>query len=1006
MKKIKDYLDKDIAIKCNTQEEWDNIVKLICQYKGSCNTTSKFNKINKNHLYLRNINIGGNNIGTGTKLTYVSSTIYPASDFLSNTHPFEVGKWYKSSRWVNIKAAKFLKIKDNGKFSYSERININGYEKVEGSTDTDRGAWDTFSEVPIEQIQSHLPKNKIMEENIDMLPYPNDNYFKAIVIKDIHRENISTKGNIPDFIPKGYKTWFTEVGGESWKDRILNKKSVVCPENNRWSTNIPSEYFEIVEETKSKFEVGKWYKYNNYIGKFAGEKDGLFTVSEYIHNNKFNDVKDYHNKWGKIDDYQKILLEDLSEIQEWLPDGHVDKIKTEIIPEYVECIKRTNIDNYNHLGKIYKVEYYNPYTGEIKILGKQISSIFFGEKSLIHRNNTDYKPSTKEAYEAQNKPKQLNVKDLIEGEIYFCKNSNFGNGNSGYIFLKIGSGSIKHIAIGNKDYSQTGWNFWTDVSSFDLRQATSEEKKWLNICIKQDKFIPKEDLHLYDDSGLLIPPQKCEECNDTGRVMKAKLYPSGHTEVWEDCEKCQEKESMFKKDDYIKHVDEILKVNVMKNIDFEIGDIVDYDGKKATILGFSKSLEHCVIEFEDISSGQKGNSGNNLEYWYDKNGNNIPYIYKDLGRYYVSITNLVKVKLRDNDEKRLLEEARKRYPIGTKFKCAEGGTECIVTEEQYEGFRYGYIAKDSIEAQGMYYVYYKGKWAEIIKVKSNMKEIQEECMRMFPIGCKYISAGSSNYPRILEKDTFTYTIKNNHVYTHEGGGVLFKGDTQQYAELISLPEEEEKGWIPQVGDWVVLISGDGKPNWSNDMKTYVGKCVQLLKKQGEKMYLIQEDNKNWSWEYSERTKHFRKALPHEISSNKINEYGLYVGYKLDANIITKWAKNINNYLYDGGWKKISGTFFGNRIIEKIDFKDGKPAFLVSGTMNIWLKAEGFREFDAHESLQEKEGFEGKKDFVDLSNKGIEVQIYKPGDKKTITTNINTITSIQEQLIKPKQTILF
>ena len=631
MKKIKDYINKDkVAIYCSSKEEWDKIIDLFNQDGISINVSKTYWENQVNGGKSDTISIDGK--GWSPKKHYESNnyTIYPASDFLSNTHPFEVGKWYKSSRWVNIKAAKFLKIKDNGKFSYSERINTNGYEKVEGSTDTDGGVWDTFSEVPIEQIQLYLlPKNEVMEE-ISMLPYPNDNYFKAIVIKDIHRENISTKGNIPDFIPKGYKTWFTEIGGESWKDRILNKKCVVCPESNRWSTNIPSEYFEIVEESKSKFEVGKWYKYNNYIGKFAGEKDGLFTVSEYIHNNKFNDVKDYHNKWGKIDDYQKILLEDLSEIQEWLPDGHVDKIKTEVIPEYVECIKGTNTDNYNHLGKIYKVEYYNPYTGEIKILGKQISSIFFGEKSLVDINRTDYKPSTKEAYEAQNKPKQ---------------------------------------------------------------------------------------------------------------------------------------------------------------------------------------------------------------------------------------------------------------PIN---------------------------------------------------------------------------------------------------------------------------EEEEKGWIPQVGDWVVLISGEGKPNWSNSMETYVGRCVQLLKKQGdEKMYLIQEDNKKWSWEYSERTKHFRKALPHEISSNKIdNEYGLYVGYKLDANIITKWAKNINNYLYDGGWKKISGTFFGDRIIEKIDFKDGKPAFLVSGTMNIWLKAEGFREFDAHESLQEKEGFEGKKDFVDLSNKGIEVQIYKPGDKKTITTNINTITSIQEQLIKPKQTILF
>lgn len=768
MKKIKDYINKDkVAIHCSSKEEWDKIIDLFNHDGISISVSKTYWESQVNEGKSDTISIDGK--GWSPKKHYESNnyTIYPASDFLSNTHPFEVGKWYKSSRWVNIKAAKFLKIKDNGKFSYSERINTNGYEKVEGSTDTDGGVWDTFSEVPIEQIQLYLlPKNEVMEE-ISMLPYPNYNYFKAIVIKDIHRENIPTKGNIPDFIPKGYKTWFTEIGGESWKDRILNKKSIVCPENNRWSTNIPSEYFEIVEESKSKFEEGKWYKYDNYIGKFAGEKDGLFTVSEYIHNNKFNDVKDYHNKWGKIDDYQKILLEDLSEIQEWLPDGHVDKIKIEVIPEYVECIKGTNTDNYNNLGKIYKVEYYNSYTGDIKILGKTISSIFFGEKSLIHRNNTDYKPSTKEAFDLQNKPKQ-------------------------------------------------------------------------------------------------------------------------------------------------------------------------------------------------------------------------PI----------------------NEEELLIEEARKRYPIGTKFKCSENGTIDIVTKEKYEGFRYGYIAKDSIEAQGMYYVYYKGKWAEIIKVESNMKEIQEECMRMFPIGCKYISAGSSDYPRILEKDTFTYTIKNNNVYTHERGGLLYQGDIQQYAELISLPEEEEKGWIPQVGDWVVLISGEGKPNWSNSMETYVGRCVQLLKKQGDgKMYyLIQEDNKCYSWEYSERTKHFRKALPHEISGRKVNECGLYEGYILRAKVIRDWAGLDKNKWYNGSWKQSSGVFVGDRTILKIGEQGGKSAFLVSGTSDIWLKAEGFREFDAfYGNPQGKQSFEGKENFV---NSSIEVQIYIPGDKKSITNNVNTVTSIQEQLIKPKQTIFF
>jgi len=280
---------------------------------------------------------------------------------------------------------------------------------------------------------------------------------------------------------------------------------------------------------------------------------------------------------------------------------------------------------------------------------------------------------------------------------------------------------------------------------------------------------------------------------------------------------------------------------------------------------------------------------------------------------------------------------------------------------------------------------------------------------------RWVNIKAAKFLKIKDNGKFSYSERiNTNGYekvedstdTDRGVWYTFSEVPIEQIQLISLPEEEEKGWIPQVGDWVVLISGEGKPNWNNDMNEYVGKCVKLIGKQ--KCFYIQEDNKNWSWEYSERTKHFRKALPHEISSNKINnEYGLYVGYKLDANIITKWAtleKNKWDSYYR--WKKSDSVFNGNRVIEQIDIKDGVAAFLVSGTMNIWLKAEGFREFDAHESLQEKEGFEGKKDFVELSNKGIGVQIYIPGDKKTITTNINTVTSIQEQLIKPKQTILF
>jgi hypothetical protein len=71
------------------------------------------------------------------------------------------------------------------------------------------------------------------------------------------------------------------------------------------------------------------------------------------------------------------------------------------IVEYVECIKGDGNESYNIVGNIYKVKDYNPRTGELclYVYDHSISNIFFGEESKIRYNNTDYKPSTKEAFE-------------------------------------------------------------------------------------------------------------------------------------------------------------------------------------------------------------------------------------------------------------------------------------------------------------------------------------------------------------------------------------------------------------------------------------------------------------------------------------------------------------------------------------------------------------------------------------------------------------------------------
>ena len=89
-----------------------------------------------------------------------------------------------------------------------------------------------------------------------------------------------------------------------------------------------------VEVTKSKFEVGKWYKYAAhttnvwYIKYQKTDSNGIFIASEYIDNKRIykNNLNNF--TCGKADS-KKVLLTDLSEIQQYLPEGHPDKIVTE-----------------------------------------------------------------------------------------------------------------------------------------------------------------------------------------------------------------------------------------------------------------------------------------------------------------------------------------------------------------------------------------------------------------------------------------------------------------------------------------------------------------------------------------------------------------------------------------------------------------------------------------------------------------------------------------------------
>lgn len=91
---------------------------------------------------------------------------------------------------------------------------------------------------------------------------------------------------------------------------------------------LPEDYSPEQETKRSNIEfiAGKWYKYNGWYIKYKEHIDGVWRSSEQINSHKRYLQKE--SSFGDRDsDDKKILLIDLSEIQEYLPEGHPDKVK-------------------------------------------------------------------------------------------------------------------------------------------------------------------------------------------------------------------------------------------------------------------------------------------------------------------------------------------------------------------------------------------------------------------------------------------------------------------------------------------------------------------------------------------------------------------------------------------------------------------------------------------------------------------------------------------------------
>lgn len=104
--------------------------------------------------------------------------------------------------------------------------------------------------------------------------------------------------------------------------------------NTKWRYATPEEIAEYERIGKPydvttlhkqpNFVVGKWYKYNNWYIKYSHtDIDNIFVSSEEISPSK---VHEYCKSLFGECNSEKVELTDLSEIQQYLPEGHPDKI--------------------------------------------------------------------------------------------------------------------------------------------------------------------------------------------------------------------------------------------------------------------------------------------------------------------------------------------------------------------------------------------------------------------------------------------------------------------------------------------------------------------------------------------------------------------------------------------------------------------------------------------------------------------------------------------------------
>jgi len=317
----------------------------------------------------------------------------------------KVGEYYYLKEGNNRFIIKFSKLQGNSIVATNIKIERGNHFYVDGwfsSNENCKIATATPEEK--HQLDESIKANKFVSYDEAMKTFNKSlvgRYFKAL------ENNIACSYTIKGNIYR-VKSLSANGGVKFFTEKYPEFTLAIDPINFHLIEFLPEDYSP---KQENKFEIGKYYFFNwkafnnKEVYCKVSDLDNIQIVVSWNCRRENSFWKQYTLDGFLKEEMLNVKEISINEVQQYLPDGHVDKVSNSI-PKYVECIKYTANANEYTVGKIYKIE-----NGSVRT-----NRGYLGDKKLPlnlknHYGNSDFKSSTKEAYETQFKQQNIPMKE-------------------------------------------------------------------------------------------------------------------------------------------------------------------------------------------------------------------------------------------------------------------------------------------------------------------------------------------------------------------------------------------------------------------------------------------------------------------------------------------------------------------------------------------------------------------------------------------------------------------